>query len=1391
MVTVPDFLKGATILDAHQWVVSNLDGRNEYVLKDMSGMETTLSDLTRGTVTEVNITPAGSRTNPAPSYVFKPEFQPQKRVQQFSSRVMLPDGISPSVVHALEAKHGAAYRFIASKMLSQRSRRQQLSPRGTRMLSSFIMADPYAGVRINPIGLRQTPSGIRMARIIGDRGRVMDDAIVAEVRRYLEGNELPFDIAASKKQFDMFTKGVLQPYLISLRSNQALIKYLNETLLPHMLRLIDAGEFDADVTEIGFFRKAFKSAVEAKTALKSAAGKDKVKKLLSDQYETVVRRLATSPQDFYYGRNEALVAHPAFLFPHAAAFLIPPPRRLTGGTRAEVFFYQAGEPPRYTTVDGKITQELPKRMLDKMPLARKKGFYTEGEAKEYYNLPIARVNNAPIEYGDVMNVENLQTALSTGNVGQVILMASQAFANDGVLKRMFGLGAATPPSGLTEEEGNALLDLNKIVQDMQNSGPIQLFKTFSGEDPEEFPLAAAIEVNIGGIRPKPLGWPEGLIFAVMQVISENADDIMRTEGHGPGDYFRPNLEGLGPQTIRLKAPADIDSKLSGFRPTVQTAIKNYYSKEMTLSDLSRQNDDDAYLNPAYYASIALHFATNSGGNVLSNDMIPDGKEQRENAKKKFKNNTAKDPRTQYKAGDARLQKFNTIAGDRQGKPEKLGLMTILQLAITRYKQDGGQPTPEQVTFVAQLTLYALSNLSTQFEAMDVKTIGDYLKDAIEKFEADNKADREEQFTSLVSKLDEQRAKIPEENALQQMVEDRLLEDFLTDLINNKSLEDVFENPRRNPPLPKLAEMIGNTKDINALKRARDTIRQKRKAQRSGLAGSPFTPDEKTVQRLADSLRGVFKQALAEVKQEREEAAEAIKKDEEMTALLGEFKDAEVSRVRKESYESLLKEIGKSLRALVVQETQFLEGFMAIPDDPTMELEDNLVRQEMFNHPLYIAQNLYGAHKMFMDNIRMVEVSLRAGLASARYRYMTTDEDNTTSINATQRRIEYFISSIEFCNGLQEAYADVGSSLGAAVDDMRVDDKDSISPHLYIALFDATDNFKLRHDIRQALSAVETTSLRMFKPERTKPVFDKLMMKSFDLISEMFGGFPGHIDYVTSGQDPEVATKLGITYLNRLVDEDLDFYGSEDNDRRFRLISEVTGAKNLEAEALAYEVEQGDKAFEARLAEEDDLAKFIAKQTALEMSTLEEDLADAELDIADEKKIAARKLVELAQIKDDQRAITQGALLMSARERLDLDDELTDAKKQLERKVEEIAQLKAQQAEERETAVLRPIVKTKEPVKENPNEHPFDTRYDMTHQDSNVDTTQGTSALSDEALARGYYVQQKKRMPKKSVKMVNCMRCGKPTFEDSLVENSFCQKCADALARTNPVVRWSV
>ena len=88
---VPKELNGATILDAHQWVLSKLDGQSEYTLMDSNGQPITLSDLGRGTTGSVKILTNGARVNPAASYAFKPSAQPQKHGRQFSSRVVAPD----------------------------------------------------------------------------------------------------------------------------------------------------------------------------------------------------------------------------------------------------------------------------------------------------------------------------------------------------------------------------------------------------------------------------------------------------------------------------------------------------------------------------------------------------------------------------------------------------------------------------------------------------------------------------------------------------------------------------------------------------------------------------------------------------------------------------------------------------------------------------------------------------------------------------------------------------------------------------------------------------------------------------------------------------------------------------------------------------------------------------------------------------------------------------------------------------------------------------------------------------------------------------------------------------------------------------------------------------
>ena len=74
-------------------------------------------------------------------------------------------------------------------------------------------------------------------------------------------------------------------------------------------------------------------------------------------------------------------------------------------------------------------------------------------------------------------------------------------------------------------------------------------------------------------------------------------------------------------------------------------------------------------------------------------------------------------------------------------------------------------------------------------------------------------------------------------------------------------------------------------------------------------------------------------------------------------------------------------------------------------------------------------------------------------------------------------------------------------------------------------------------------------------------------------------------------------------------------------------------------------------------------------------------------------------------------------------------------------------------------------------------------YDLTPED---DPDRGIYMVSEEAQARSYAREQEKKAPKKTgkINMIRCMRCNKETFSDTLVENSFCRKCAKELGALN-------
>lgn len=1165
MVAVPSFLKGKTILDAHQWVTSQIDGRSEYTLSGPTGQSATLSDLTTGKMSEVVITPQGARANPAPSYAFKPSAQPQKRIQQFSSRVLLPDGLSPSLVHALEAKHGSAYRFIASKMLAQRSRRGHLSPKGHRMLSSMVMADSAPGVLSNPIGLRQTPQGLRLARVVGDRGRVMDDAIMQEVRSYLNEGDIPFDIGATEEQFRVFRENVLQPYLISIQANMELIRYLNETLIPHMNRLIDNGDF----TNTAFEAQGLLRFTKAKA--KTGGGKSELKKALADRYNKVVRRLATSPQDFYAGRNEALIAHPAFMYPHARFFLLPPPERLTGGSRAELFLYQAGEPPRYgvNNADGArtIVQHLPDRIRRVAP---------KTENNEIV-FPIARVNNAPATFGEVVNAGSISTALRNGDVGSLITMASQAFYNTDALRRMVGLGAATPPGGLTSDESNALRQLNDVVQAINADGAIEMFRAQEMgagrarglEDPETIGLAAAIEVNIGGIRPRPIGWPEGLIMCMMQVLGENVDQLVeRFDGGRRPEFFIPS-NGQFSGRITITAPANLAAQTQHLEPEVRELVQEFFQTGLTLDDLIRPNNNRASVDRAYASAIALHLATEGSNSVLPNNHIPNAADQADEARGRFIA-FPRDPTTTNQNNDGRVRKFTQIEraqGSGYGEaPGPISILGLLQKSLTRFKEQGGEPTPEQVTFVMQLLSYCLANLNANVAIEN--GITDALGGAVARFQAAQALGRRDAITSLITQFDERRGEIPDENALQAMVMDRVIENLFDEILAGGDVagflaggafgevgfdddgNPILANPRRNPPIENLASLIGDDKDLDAIRKARDSLRRNRKANRFGRGNvEAFVPDEATVEALSRRLQNVFAEALAATQQERQEAQALMARNELIEARLGNMAEREALRADENAFQRVINRVNSELTSLVNEEEEYVRAFLRVPDNPFMELENNITREQMVSHPLYITQMLHGQHEMFMRHISNTESAVRVALRTVQSQIARMgggiggDEQMEFGINANIGLLEYYAQAIEFCNGLQEAYGEVGGYLNAAIEGMRVDDPDNLSVNLYLALFDVAGNFAINTGVRAGLRASAETASSPVDPLRNEVVFNEITEKSFNIIADLFGAFPGNVPTTP----PNEVLNMGMNYLSALINANLGFGGDREEE----------------------------------------------------------------------------------------------------------------------------------------------------------------------------------------------------------------------------------------------------
>ena len=1156
------------------------------------------------------------RSNPAPSYAFKPSAQPQKHITQFRSRVVTPEGLSPSVVQAVEANHGTNVAVhLLTKMLSQRSRHTLSTPRGGRILKSFVRADPRMTVRSNPVGLRQTPSGLRMARVLGEGSRVLDDQIIAEVQKYIdEANQysVPHDFPASEQQFDAFRTNVLQPYLIAIEANRALLRYINLTLLPHMKRLIDNGEFD---------RSAYVSTGLGKTLKKGLKlNKNELKEGLERQYNTLVARLATSPADFYNGRNEALIAHPGFIYPQMQYALLPIPERLTGGSRAELFMYQVGEPPRYSTDNmGNVVQELPARIQDRAP--------TDEEGNIVF--PVARVNNRPVDFGRVVNPETIMRTLRSGNFGELLVTAGRFWTSPlSNLRNILGAGGAMPSGPMSDAEQNAVRDLNNVINTIQQAGPAAIM---SAGNYERLPFVAAMEVNIGGLKPRPHRWPEHLIMAMMEIMSENSDQIIRTDGAGinafagAGDvggavspFFQPNLNTLPPNMasrIQLTPPTNLNNALNNFAPRIRELINSMFTNGMSLNDLvyTKVGDDDGVDNNttgdrAYAATIALHMAINvnrpnitqythdqhHGALADADSMMPNNNNRAtRNAARRAFNGLVANPTTSAGDGDARVVKFVHILGERRADygldgstPNRLSVLHIMQLAITRCKEKGHEPTPEEVTFVIHLLMWCIANLDTDIEPIQ-ENLGDLIGGLLGRYQGQRTQQIREQQEQFIDNLDNwyqaNAVHMVPGGELQQIVVNQLLADFLADEINGlggafgldflAEEDDVLDNPGHGEFRALIEDAVSGEDNLD-----KDVLRQVKANIESSNARlieryGESMPSNTTLNKLTEALRSVFQQAVRQSIKDLEEAQEAAAANKRIQDLLERESIQDATRGTRQGFLRLMNEVNTAVSRLTRQEEEYI-NFVAenLPDEPFADISGDVLRTDLMSHPVYIVQDILGRHRSFINDIQMTENMARAALSGMQ---LFTQSDVDLDMN--ESRIELLADLIDFTNSMQEEYGSVGPKLEAALDDMRSDGEkgDNISPQLYLAAFDIANNFQQTAAARNTLRQSAATDLSPIDPHASMRAFEKMMDKCLGIVGQLFGAFPVDLD------PPPM--DIADSYLKSLVDANIGFGGdSEAELRREDLIAEAVSPREAERRRL---LRQRDMFYEAQEAEE--------------------------------------------------------------------------------------------------------------------------------------------------------------------------------------------------------------
>jgi len=563
---IPSEASGWSLGDANRWVGNILKDQNmstsSYLLRDSNGKALSLQDLSSGKYKTVLISSntVHTKSNPAPSYAFTQKSSSRSRQ---TDNILQGSGLTPAYVRAVVDKEGLHKGTITlTKMLQTPDRRGRPSTQAIDILSSRLYKLP----RTNP------PSSLNYY-VLGSSYEGVSEAVRQVVKDYLlfggdtvavgdMQHKIPSYMSSDFALYNQFTQYALAPYVINSMANRKFIHRMSTVVLPKVNMLID---MDEDIND------------KKKLTLK---------KKFEDQYEALIHNLATSPTDFYDGKDFAILVDPRFVFPEVARLMLPPPSELRALDRGndwsvvECMLYQADE--RNFSRD---RIDLPSDMPDVTALFT--GRHYEGRKpdsvrhslKEFYNTSII----------DLSTMWKYATAVYDAEQSPFVNRSKRSLSdyNKTFLKHAEMRGFPTDAS-----------DRDARLQAIRD-----------GTDTEHNSKSGILNiVDLEGIRPRPVGWPIPVVHGVMNTLAEYYDNT-----------------GLWPSVVEYDENSELVSTSTGFDETASVKLD---ITETTDTKRKRGTTKTHKVGPVVEEGVPLetlliktaHYAESKGHKVSSDDI---------------------------------------------------------------------------------------------------------------------------------------------------------------------------------------------------------------------------------------------------------------------------------------------------------------------------------------------------------------------------------------------------------------------------------------------------------------------------------------------------------------------------------------------------------------------------------------------------------------------------------------------------------------------------------------------------------------------------------------------------------------------------------------------------